>query len=111
MATPVLYGPAYSTYTRTARLAFEEKGAGYRLEEVDILKGAGQAPAYLAKHPFGKVPALDHDGFMLYETTAIARYVDEAFPGPKLQPSDAKQRARMTQIMSIVDAYAYPALI
>jgi glutathione S-transferase len=111
MAAPVVYGPAYSTYTRTARLALEEKGVDYKLEEVDILQGAGQAPAHLARQPFGKVPAFEHDGFKLYETGAISRYIDEVFPGPKLQPADPKRRARMMQFISVSDSYTYPNCI
>ncbi|MFO1056870.1 MAG: glutathione S-transferase family protein [Dongiaceae bacterium] len=107
----ILHGPAYSTYARTARLALEEKGVPYELREVDILTGAAQKPDYLALQPFAKVPAFEHDGFRLYETAAIARYVDEAFPGPKLQPADVKRRARMAQIVAIVDSYAYGSLI
>jgi glutathione S-transferase len=107
----ILHGPAYSTYARTARLALEEKGVPYELREVDILTGASQKPEYLALQPFAKVPAFEHDGFCLYETAAIARYVDEAFPGPKLQPTDARRRARMAQIVAIIDSYAYGALI
>lgn len=111
MAAPVIYGPSYSTYTRTARLALEEKGVPYKLEEVDILQGANQTPAHVARHPFGKVPAFEHDGFSLYETGAVARYIDEAFPGPKLQPADPKGRARMAQIMSVIDSYGYAPII
>lgn len=111
MAQPILYGPAYSTYARTARIALEEKGVGYKLEEVDVLKGAGQQPAHLARHPFGKVPTFEHDGLHLYETFAITRYVDEAFPGPALQPSDVRQRARMTQIVGVIDSYVYQPLV
>jgi glutathione S-transferase len=59
----VLYGPAYSTYTRTARLALEEKGVAYDLREVDTLAGEGQRAEHLARHPWGKVPILEHDGF------------------------------------------------
>lgn len=106
-----LHGPAYSTYARTARLALEEKGVAYTLEEVDILSGANRTPEHLARQPFGKVPAFEHDGFALFETLAIARYVDEAFPGPALQPADAQGRARMTQICAIIDAYGYKAII
>jgi glutathione S-transferase len=106
-----LHGPAYSTYARTARLALEEKGVGYELVEVDILSGQGHAPDHLERHPWGKVPAFDHDGFALFETFAITRYVDEAFPGPALQPSDPRGRARMTQICGIVDSYAYAAMV
>ena len=66
---------------------------------------------HLARHPFGKVPAFEHDGLMLYETPSILRYVDEAFDGPSLQPSDAASRARMTQIISIIDSYTYPRTV
>jgi len=107
----ILHGPAYSTYTRTARLALEEKGVAYELRDVDLLAGAGNAPSHLARHPWGKVPALDHDGFGLFETFAITRYVDEAFPGVALQPADPKSRARMTQICSIIDSYGYARMI
>ncbi|HEX4260438.1 MAG TPA: glutathione S-transferase family protein [Acetobacteraceae bacterium] len=107
----VLHGPDYSTYARTARLALEEKGVGYELREVDILTGANQSPEHRARQPWGKVPAFEHDGFMLFETMAITRYVDEAFPGPGLQPEDARARARMMQICGIVDSYGYPAMI
>jgi len=111
MSDPIVYGPAYSTYARSARLALEEKGVAYRLQEVDALKGGTKAPEHLARQPFAKVPAFEHDGFALYETAAIERYVDESFPGPKLQPADPRQRARMTQFISIVDSYGYGALI
>lgn len=109
MADPVIYGPAYSTYARSARLALEEKGVPYRLSEIDIFHGM---PAeQLARHPFGKVPAFEHDGFQLYETGAIERYVDESFGGPKLQPDTPRARARMVQIISIIDSYTYGPMI
>lgn len=63
--------------------------------------------AYLALHPFRRVPVLVHDDFVLYETGAITRYIDETFPGPRLQPATQRERARMTQIISIIDSYAY----
>ncbi len=105
MADPILYGPGYSTYARTARLALEEKGVGYQHVEVDFLQGMPEEQR--ARQPFSKVPAFEHDGFQLYETCAIERYVDEAFAGPRLQPEDPRQRARMTQIISILDSYTY----
>jgi glutathione S-transferase len=108
----VLYGPAYSTYTRTARLALEEKGAAYRLHEVDTLAGEGQKPEHLARHPWGKVPVLEHDGFSLFETVAITRYVDEAFPGPALlPPGDARRRARAAQICAVLDNYGWSPMV
>ena len=110
MAKPILYGPGYSTYTRTARLAMEEKGVDYDLAEVDFI-GAGMPEEHLARQPFGKVPAFEHDGLMLYETPAIIQYVDEAFDGPSLQPSDPARRARMTQVISIINSYTYPRTV
>jgi glutathione S-transferase len=105
----VLYGADYSVYARIAHLALHEKGVDHRIEPIDVFKGA--PPAYLQLHPFGKIPALEHDGFRLYETGAITRYIDEAFPGPALQPKDPKGRARMVQIIGILDAYAYRPMI
>ncbi|MGH6904685.1 MAG: glutathione S-transferase family protein [Geminicoccaceae bacterium] len=111
MPKPIVYGPAYSTYTRTVRLALEEKGVDHDLVEVDLIAGATKAAEHLARHPFGKVPAFEHDGFALYETDAITRYVNEVFPGPDLEPGDARGRARMTQAINVVGNYAYPCMI
>ncbi|MCC6468203.1 MAG: glutathione S-transferase family protein [Alphaproteobacteria bacterium] len=111
MGETTIYGPAYSTYSRTVRLVLEEKGAPYKMVEVDILKGDGQSPAHLARHPYGKVPTVELDGFSLYETGAIERYLDDAVPGPKLIPTDPKQRARMNQIMGLVDSYGYVPIV
>lgn len=105
MATE-LHGYQYSVYSWIARLALHEKGVAYNWIEVNPF--AEDIPAsYLAMHPFKRVPALTHAGFVLYETGAITRYVDEAFEGPKLQPVEPRERARCNQIMSIVDSYAY----
>jgi glutathione S-transferase len=111
MAKPVVYGPTYSTYARTVRLVLEEKGVDHDLVEVDMFKGEAQTPEHLARHPFGKVPAFEHDGFALYETDAIARYLDETFPGAALVPADARSRARMAQAINIINNYGYPNLI
>jgi len=106
----VLYGYRYSVYQRIARLTLAEKGVIY--EQVEVNPFAPDVPAaYLALHPFGRVPALVHDGFALYETAAITRYVDRAFPGPALQPAEPKALARMDQIIGVVDAYAYWPLV
>jgi glutathione S-transferase len=108
---PILFGAAYSVYVRAARLALAEKGVAYRLVEIDIFAEGGPPPDYAARHPFGRIPAFEHDGFRLYESGAITRYVDEAFPGPPLQPEDPRGRARVNQILSILDSYAYRTLV
>jgi glutathione S-transferase len=111
VSEPVLYGLARSVYTRIARLALEEKGVRYAFEEVEIFGAAGVPQEQLARHPFGRIPVLDHDGFRLYETGAITRYVDEAFTGTRLQPQELHARARMNQVIGIVDAYAYRPMV
>jgi len=110
MSKPILYGPVYSTYTRSVRLALEEKGVDYDLVEVDFLQGPMPAEQ-VERHPFAKVPAFEHGGFELYEVAAIMRYIDEEFDGPSLQPESAKQRARMNQILSIIDSYTYSCTV
>jgi glutathione S-transferase len=109
MTDPILYGPGYSTYVRSARLALAEKGVHYQFEEFDFFQS--MPSEQLERHPFGKVPAFRHNDFQLYETSAITRYVDEAFPGPSLQPETPRQRARMTQIISLLDGYGYGPII
>jgi glutathione S-transferase len=108
MARPIVYGPAGSTYVWSARLALAEKGVAHQLVDVGI--GAHREEPHLARHPFAKVPAFEHDGFTLYETQAILRYIDEGFPSAPLQPTDLHQFARMNQIIGIVDAYAWPSI-
>ena len=106
----VLHGYRYSVYQRIARLTLAEKGLAY--ERVAVNPFAPDLPqAYLALHPFGRVPVLVHDGFTVYETAAITRYLDRVFPGPALQPADPRSLARMDQIIGAVDAYGYWPLV
>jgi glutathione S-transferase len=106
-----VFGLTRSVYTRIARLVLEEKGADYVLEEVEIFGAAGLPADHVARHPFGRIPVLQHDDFLLYETTAIARYVDEVLPGPALQPAGTRARARMNQLVALLDAYAYRPMV
>ena len=108
--TLILHGYRYSVYTRIARLALAEKGVTYERVEVNPF-AADCPPDYLELHPFRRVPTLVHDGFALYETGAITRYVDRAFAGPALQPASPRALARMDQIVGIVDSYAYWPLV
>ena len=91
MPNPTLYGAAYSVYVRAVRMALAEKGVAYTLVPVDVFAPGGPSAEYLARQPFGKIPAFEHDGFRLYEAGAITRYVDEAFDGPPLQPADRRR--------------------
>ncbi len=105
MSKVVVYGFQVSTYVNVARLVLSAKGVPFSF--YDLESEMGEA-SHLALHPFNRVPVLEHDGFRIYETSAIALYVDEAFNGPPLQPADLRKRAKMHQWISALSAYYYP---
>lgn len=104
-----IYGPTFSTYVRTVQLTLAEKKLDFTVEDVNFLQG--MPPEHFTRHPFGKVPAIDDNGVKLYETFAICRYIDEKYPEPALQPKAVEDRAKMTQVINILDSYTYNALI
>ncbi|RFZ86649.1 glutathione S-transferase family protein [Shinella sp. WSJ-2] len=107
----IVYGAAYSVYVRIVRITLQEKGVAYDLVPVDVFAEHGVPADHFVRHPFGRIPSFEHDGFSLYETSAITRYVDEAFPGPALQPVELRERARMNQIIAMLDNYAYLPMV
>ncbi len=111
MTEVVVYGAAYSVYVRIVRLALLEKGVEHSLEEVDVFAEEGPPAEHLRRHPFGRIPAFRHDDFELYETAAIVRYIDDEFAGPSLTPDEPRSRARMNQIVGILDSYGYRTLV
>lgn len=111
MSQPVVYGDAISTYVRSVRLALAEKGVEHTFNGLDLTKGEHKTPEFLARQPFGKMPAFEHEGNAFYEASAMIRYVDEAFEGPALMPSSPGARARINQILSSIDCYGYPAAV
>eukprot|EP01037_Dinobryon_pediforme_P018120 gene18120-18365_t len=94
-----------SPYGRAVLAVLEEKGADYRLNPV--APGTFQQEPHISRHPFGKVPVLQHGEFMLYETQAILRYIDRVVPAPPLTPADPKWAARMDQVMNVNDWYFF----
>ena len=94
-----------SPFARSVMAALEEKGAPWRLSPV--APGTMRSAEHLSRHPFGRVPVLDHDGFSLYETQAILRYLDRVLPTPALSPSDNRHLARMDRVMNINDWYLF----
>jgi glutathione S-transferase len=77
-------------------LAAEELGVDYQVVPVDLMKGETKSPEHLARHPFGKIPALEHDGKFLFESNAIIRYLG-AMANSELYPQDPYQRAKIDQ--------------
>ena len=112
MAKITLWGFNGSTFVRTVRMVLAEKGvADYEQVPVNVLKGEPKSPEHLQRHPFGKVPVVDVDGFRVIETPAIARYLNAVLPGASLVPGDARDVARMDMTVCIIDSYGYAPLI
>ncbi len=111
MPKVTLYGTPVSTYVRTVRLLLEEAGADYDLKSVGIFNGENTSAEYLTKHPFGKVPTVEVDGEVIYESAAITSYLDTILADGKFSPADPLSRSRMHQIISVVDNYLYPSAI
>jgi len=75
-----------------------EKKLAFEIESVDLAANANQEPAFAATSITRRVLALIHDGFALSESSAIAEYIDETFPGARLYPADPRCRARARQV-------------
>ncbi len=108
-----LYGePLWdSPYVFTAFVALREKGVDFEVREVDLDAGAHLGTDYGERSLTSRVPALDHDGFTLSESSAIVEYLDEAFPAPRfvrLLPSGVRERARARQVMAWIRSDLLP---
>jgi len=95
-----IFGHPASTCTRKVLMTLHETDTPFELVVIDFAKGEHKQPAHLARQPFGQVPALDDDGFALYESRAMCRYINEKANGP-LIPRDLRDRARMEQWISV----------
>ncbi len=104
--TPTLLGDHRSSYVRSARIGFAEKGVACALHSA-----RPQSPEILALNPFGKMPTLRWGELTLYETSAILRHLDETCPGPALMPGEPATRAKAEQWISVINCYAYPAMV
>jgi glutathione S-transferase len=105
-AVPTILGDYRSSYVRSARMAFEEKGIAYALQPA-----RPQSPEILAYNPFGKMPTFRCGDLALYETSSILRHLDETMPGPALMPADPIERAKTEQWVSVLNCYGYPAMV
>jgi glutathione S-transferase len=95
-----LFGNPVSTCTRKVLATLNETKTPFDFVTIDFSKGEHKQPPHLARQPFGQVPALDDDGFKMYEARAMARYID-AKAGGLLTPQDLQGRARMEQWISV----------
>ena len=103
-----VYGHPLSSCTRKVLITLAEKGQKAEFCAVDLFTAEQKAAAHMSRHPFGVVPVLDDDGFVLYESRAIVRYLDVRFPAPRLTPTAPQDVARMDQWLSVDQSYIAP---
>lgn len=107
-----VYGHPASTCTRKLLTTLAEKGQTAELVMVDIMKGHGRSPEHLARQPWGQVPVFEaDDGWQMIESRAIIRYLDATLPGASLTPSDAREKAKMDEWMSIEQSNFTPSVM
>lgn len=95
-----LYGNPASTCTRKVLMTLGETETPFEMNVVDLSKGEHKKEPHVARQPFGRIPAIDDDGFQLFESRAIMRYLAEKSGSPLL-PKDLRARARMEQWISV----------
>jgi glutathione S-transferase len=105
MSEFIVHSVPGSPYGRSVFVLLAEKGARYRL--VPVAPQTRKSEPHISRHPFGRVPVLEHDGFVLYETQAILRYLDRVLPAPPFTPAEPRAAARMDQLMNICDWYLF----
>jgi glutathione S-transferase len=100
-----LYYGSGSPYAWRAQLALEHKALAYELKLISFSAGDTRKPEFLALNPRHRVPVLVEDDFVLYESSAIVEYLDEAYPGrgAPLFPGDARTRAIIRRMICEVD--------
>lgn len=101
-----IHGVFGSPFVRTIRIALDEKDVAWAWAPFQL--GEHKQPPYLALHPFGKIPAIVDDGFVLYETNAVLRHIDRREPTPALIPTNPHSAARMDQMLCMLDNYLWP---
>jgi glutathione S-transferase len=96
-----IHGQTFSPPTQNVLIVCKELGVEYEFVPIQFAIGEHKQPEYLQNmNPFGKFPVMDDDGFKLFESRAIARYLIEKYGGTHLMPSDAKKRALVEQAIS-----------
>jgi glutathione S-transferase len=102
MGIKLHYNPL-STFSRRVLIAFAEKQIPHELVVVDMAARQHRQQPYLSLNPYGRVPTLEEDDFILFESTAILNYLEATRPVPTLVPVDARSRALVNMHMKLCD--------
>lgn len=97
-----LYGHTVSTATRRVACVARELKVPYELVTIDLFSGEHKSAPVLEKQPFRQLPWIDDDGFVLFESRAICRYLVAKYgPSSSLVPKDLSGNAKFEQAASI----------
>jgi maleylacetoacetate isomerase len=106
---PTLYQFWRSSASWRVRWALAIKNISFDVVTVDIAAGEQFSEAHRARNPLGLVPALEMpDGLFLAESVVILEYLDETQPAPPLYPSQVWARARVRQVVELINASIQP---
>lgn len=102
MSAYLIKGLSAATCTRTLTITLEELGQKYEIDPINLFAGEHKRPEYIAQfQPFGQIPVLIDDGFQLFESRAIIRYLATKHSSESLYPTDLKKRALVEQWLSV----------
>jgi glutathione S-transferase len=87
----IIYGSLVSPFVRKLLAYLGEKGLDFELKGVGI---GDPDHGFQAASPLGKMPAMNDDGFMLADSSAIIQYLEAKHPSPELIPADPQQRGK-----------------
>jgi len=104
-----LYGAIASPFVRVVRFALLSSKTEFDYQELDLFKGEHKSPEYLKVNPRGQVPAIDDNGFCLFESHAIIRYVGNK-SNSSVYPTDLKARALVDEALELLRSLVVPAL-
>jgi glutathione S-transferase len=89
-----------SPYAMSAFVALREKSLPFEMVALDLDAGAHREPGFAKASITQRVPTLVDGDFALSESSAIDEYLDEAYPGTPLYPSEPRARARARQVQA-----------
>lgn len=104
----ILHGYFRSSAAYRTRIALNVKGVAWEQRDIDLRTGAQRSEAFLKLNPQGLVPALEVDGVVITQSTAILEWLDETFPEPALMPADAIGRAQVRGMIGLIASDIHP---
>lgn len=104
----IFYYGSGSPFSWKIWLMLEHKHLSYDFRLMSLQSGELKKPEYLAINPRGKVPALIDDGFVIWESTAIAEYLEDRYPDHPLLPTSVNERGISRRVATEANQYLYP---